>query len=152
MSLKYIFTKKYSFHFLLWIFFIFSLIADSNTLFIYSKGRFIFYIFAKTFVQAALVYVNILFLYPVFFKKKKYVLYILFVIVVTLIAGYGNLNLELVTRIKLSLVTDKQYFQFFLSQTGMAARYVLISFLLKISVDYYEQKETIKKMWVYLRF
>ena len=146
MSLKYIFTKKYSFHFLLWIFFIFSLIADSNTLFIYSKGRFIFYIFAKTFVQAALVYVNFLFLYPVFFKKKKYVLYILFVIVATLIAGYGNLNLELVTRIKLSLVTDKQYFQFFLSQTGMAARYVLISFLLKISVDYYEQKETIKKI------
>ena len=146
MSLKYIFTKKYSFHFLLWIFFIFSLIADSNTLFIYSKGRFIFYIFAKTFVQAALVYVNILFLYPVFFKKKKYVLYILFVIVATLIAGYGNLNLELVTRIKLRLVTDKQYFQIFLSQTGMAARYVLYSFLLKISVDYYEQKETIKKI------
>ncbi|MEP7165366.1 MAG: histidine kinase [Ferruginibacter sp.] len=146
MSLPKLFTSKYLFHFLLWIFFIFSLIADTGTLIIYNKGPFIFYILAKTFVQASLVYVNILLLYPVLFKKKKYELYILFVLVVTLIAGYGNLNLELLIRVKGRLLTDKQYYQFFLSQTGMAARYVLISFLLKISVDYYEQKETIKKI------
>jgi LytS/YehU family sensor histidine kinase len=65
---------------------------------------------------------------------------------VTLIAGYGNLKLELYLRNNSILLSREQHFRFFLSQLGMAARYLLISFLLKISVDYYEQKETLKKI------
>ena len=146
MSLKNIFAKKYSFHFLLWIFFIFALIADATTLYFYDKWIFCYYVFAKTFIQVILVYVNILFLYPLFFKRKKYLFYIAFVIMITLIAGYFNLKLELFIREKRELLSSEQHFQFFLSQLGMAARYILISFLLKISVDYYEQKDTIKKI------
>ncbi|MEP6712006.1 MAG: histidine kinase [Ferruginibacter sp.] len=146
MSLKNIFVKKYSFHFLLWIFFVFALIADTTTFYSYNKWLSFYYVFAKTFVQASLVYVNILFLYPHFFKTKKYLFYIVFVLLITLIAGYCNLNLELFIREKKELLSREEHFQFFLSQLGMSARYVLISFLLKISVDYYEQKETIKKI------
>lgn len=146
MGLKNIFTGKYSFHFLLWIFFIFALIADTTTLYIYDKWLFCYYVFAKTCIQAILVYVNILLLYPLFFKKKKYGLYVVLVILITLVAGYCNLKLEVFISEKRELFSRERHFQFFLSQLGMAARYVLISFLLKISVDYYEQKETIKKI------
>ena len=146
MSLKNIFIKKYSFHFLLWIFFILALIADTTTLYVYDKWLFCYYVFAKTFVQAVLVYINILLLYPLFFKKKKYLLYLFFVLLITLVAGYFNLKLEVFIREKRVLLSSEEHFRFFLSQLAMAARYVLISFLLKISVDYYEQKETIKKI------
>ena len=146
MDLKNIFTKKYSFHFLLWIFFIFALVADTATLYIYNKWLFGYYVIAKTVVQAILVYVNILILYPLFFKKKKYFFYVVFVLLITLVAGYCNMKLELSVREKKEFLSSQRHVQFFLSQLGMAARYVLISFLLKISVDYYEQKETIKKI------
>ncbi len=73
-------------------------------------------------------------------------LYIVFVILVTLIAGYCNLKLEVYLRNNGELLSIEKHFRFFLSQLGMAARYVIISFLLKISVDYYEQKETLKKI------
>jgi sensor histidine kinase YesM len=146
MSFKSLFTSKYAFHFLFWIFFIFSLIADTTSLFTQDKWLYVSYIFAKTLVQALLVYVNILLLYPVFFKKKKYLLYIVFVILVTLIAGYCNLKVEVYLRNNGELLSVEKHFRFFLSQLGMAARYVIISFLLKISVDYYEQKETLKKI------
>lgn len=146
MDHKNIFTQKYSFHFLLWIFFVLALIADTTTLYAYDKVLFCYYVFAKTFVQAVLVYVNILLLYPLFFKRKKYLPYVFFVLIITLIAGYFNLTLEVSIREKRQLLDSEEHFRFFLSQLGMAARYVLISFLLKISVDYYEQKETIKKI------
>jgi len=146
MGLKFLFTSKYAFHFLLWIFFIFSLAADTTTVYNQDKWIFASYIIAKTFVQALLVYANILLLYPLFFKTKKYLLYLLFLTGVTLLAGYGNLKLELYLRNNSILLSKEEHFRFFLSQLGMAARYVLISFLLKISVDYYEQKETLKKI------
>lgn len=146
MSFTSLFTSKYAFHFLFWIFFVFSLIADTTSLFIRDEWLYISYVFAKTLVQALLVYVNILLLYPVFFKKKKYLLYIVFVILFTLIAGYCNLKAEVYLRSNGELLSVEKHFRFFLSQLGMAARYVIISFLLKISVDYYEQKETLKKI------
>lgn len=146
MGFKFLFSNKYAFHFLFWIFFVFSLVMDTTGLFIQGTRLYIFYIVAKTFVQAALVYINILLLYPVFFKKKKYGLYILFVILITLVAGYYNLKLELHVRNNDTLLSVEKHFRFFLSQLGMAARYVVISFLLKISVDYFEQKETLKKI------
>ena len=145
MSLKNIFTKKYSFHFLLWIFFIVSLIADIDSPSLYNKGLLFSYAFAKTAVQAIMVYINILFLYPRFFKQKKHLLYALFVVVTTLIGGFGNLMAELYKN-EVVFNSFEKHFQPFLSQLGMASRYMLISFLLKISVDYYEQKETIKKI------
>lgn len=146
MSFTFLFTNKYAFHFLFWIFFVFSFIMDTTALFKQGAGLYVYYLVAKTLVQAALVYVNILLLYPAFFKKKKYGLYIVFVLLITLIAGYYNLKLELYVRNNGTLLSVEKHFQFFLSQLGMAARYVIISFLLKISVDYYEQKETLKKI------
>lgn len=146
MSFKSLFTSKYAFHFLFWIFFIFSLIADTTSLFTHDRWLYISYIFGKTLVQALLVYINILLLYPVFFKRKKHLLYIVFVILITLLAGYCNLKLELYLRNNGELLSVEKHFRFFLSQLGMASRYIIISFLLKISVDYYEQKETLKKI------
>lgn len=145
MGLKFLFSNKYFFHFLFWIFFVLSLIADSITLY-NNSWTYIFYIMGKTTVQAALVYINILVLYPLFFRKKKYLLYLLFVMMVTLVAGYYNLKLEHYVSYKESSVDDGKHLQFFLSQLGMAARYIVISFLLKISVDYYVQRERLKRI------
>lgn len=146
MGSRSLFANKYTFHFLFWIFFVFSFVMDTTALFSQGTGLYVYYILAKTFVQAALVYINILLLYPVFFKKKKYGWYIVFVFFITLIAGYYNLKLELYIRNNDLLISSEKHFRFFLSQLGMAARYVIISFLLKISVDYYEQKETLKRI------
>lgn len=146
MALKKILTTKYSFHFLLWIIVLFSMILDETGLYLKNKPHFFFFVFSKTLVQALLVYINILILYPVFFKKKKYFLYGLFIIVVTLLAGYCNMALEIYVSENQTFGSRLGHILFFLSQMGMAARYVVISFLLKITVDYYEQKETIKKI------
>lgn len=70
----------------------------------------------------------------------------LFVLLITLLAGYGNMQLEVNVSSNITFETHFAHFQFFLSQLGMAARYIVISFLLKITVDYYMQKETIKKI------
>jgi len=145
MGLKFLFTSKYAFHFLFWIFFVLSLIADTTNLFNHDKWFYYLYIMGKTSVQAALVYINILLLYPLFFKRKKYGLYIALVMLLTLVAGYSNLKLEFFISDS-ALMNVEKHFRFFLSQLGMAARYVVISFLLKISVDYFEQKETLKKI------
>ena len=146
MGLQKLFTSKYLFHFLLWIFFIAAIIADSISLFLSNKELFIAYVFSKTLVQAVLVYLNILFLYPHFFKRKKYLLYVFFVLLFTVVAGYCNMKLELYSRNMDASPTSNGQLQLYLSQFWMAARYILYSFLLKISVDYYEQKETIKKI------
>ncbi|MEO6670163.1 MAG: sensor histidine kinase [Ferruginibacter sp.] len=139
-------AAKYAFHFLLWLIVIFSMAADTTYLIKYSKGLYIFFVFSKTLIQAFLVYLNILALYPVFFKKKKYFLYGLFVILITLMAGYANMQLEIFVDPHQPFTPGTDHFLFFLSQLGMAARYMVISFLLKITVDYYDQKETIKKI------
>ncbi len=146
MDIRKIGKKKYLFHFLLWIFFIAAICADSIILFRSDKWLFIGYVFSKTLIQAILVYLNILLLYPRFFKRKKYLLYVFFVLFFTGVVGYSNMNLEIYCRnIKGDLTSDRKL-QLYLSQFWMAARYILYSFLLKISVDYYEQKETIKKI------
>ena len=146
MGLQKLFTSKYLFHFLLWIFFIVSIIADSISLFLTNKELFIAYVFSKALVQALLVYLNLLFLYPQFFKRKKYLYYVFFLLLFTLVGGYCNMNLELYSRNIDAAPTPDRQLRLYLSQFWMAARYVLYSFLLKISVDYYEQKETIKKI------
>lgn len=139
-------NSKYFFHILFWITFILSLSADVSGLYLTSKMRFFIFVFGKTAVQAALVYINILVLFPAYFKKKKYFLYTFFVLLITLLAGYGNMQLEVNVSSNITFESHFAHFQFFLSQLGMAARYIVISFLLKITVDYYMQKETIKKI------
>ncbi len=120
--------------------------ADVSQLYLSRTGNFFLYVFFKTSVQAALVYINLLVLYPIFFSRKKYILYTGAVLLVTVFAGYANMQLELFLNATTTFKTHLAHFLFFLSQLGMAARYVVISFLLKITVDYYQQKETIKKI------
>ncbi len=95
--------------------------------------------------MAGLVYTNILVLYPAFFKKKKYWLYILSVMLIAAVAGIINMKLELIIAEEPIFKSGRQHFFFFLSQLLMTYRYLLFSFFLKITVDYYSQKETIKQ-------
>ncbi|HLY68362.1 MAG TPA: histidine kinase [Puia sp.] len=138
--------KKYIFHILIWIFLVVSLVADSRAFYQDNKGTIALYIVSKTIIQAILVYTNILFFYLMFFKRRAYFLFFLFVILATLAAGYINMKLEIYVNSASRYIKPEQEWKLFLSQMGMASRYLLISFLLKISVDYYEQKETIKKI------
>lgn len=146
MSIPFNFARKYFFHILLWTLVIISLAIDANELYLLSKTLFLFYILTKTSVLLVLVYLNLLFFYPLFYTKRKYILYILCIISITLIAGYLNTKLELFVREKRGLANGQKYFIYFLKQIIMAVRYVLTAFLLKITVDYYEQKETIKRI------
>src|SRR5579862_8963023 len=138
--------KKYIFHILIWIFLVVSLVADSRAFYQDNKGTIALYIVSKTIIQAILVYTNILFFYLMFFKRRAYFLFFLFVILATLAAGYINMKLEIYVNSASRYIKPEQEWKLFLSQMGMASRYLLISFLLKISVDYYEQKERLKKI------
>lgn len=146
MGVSFNFARKYLFHILLWALVTISLAIDANELYLLSKTLFSFYVVTKTVVLLVLVYLNLLLFYPLFYKKRKYLLYIFCIVSITLIAGYFNTKLELFIREKRGLVNGPEYIIYFLKQLVMAVRYVLTSFLLKITVDYYEQKETIKKI------
>jgi two-component system, LytTR family, sensor kinase len=146
MRIPFSFARKYIFHILLWTLVIISLAIDANELYSLSKGLFSFYVITKTAVLLALVYLNLLLFYPLFYKKRRYLLYILYIISITLIACYLNTKLELFVRENRGLDNGPNYFIFFVKQFFMAVRYVLTSFFLQITVDYYEQKETIKKI------
>jgi two-component system, LytTR family, sensor kinase len=140
------FVRKYFFHILLWMLVTISLGIDANELYLVSKGLFFFYIVSKTLVLLILVYLNLLFLYPLFFKAKKYFYYTLCIVSIILIAGYINTKLELFIREKRGLESGQQFFIFFIKQFFMAVRYILTAFLLQITVDFYEQKEKIKRI------
>ena len=142
---KSIFTK-YAFHVLFWVSVLISMGVDVSRLFFESKLRFFLFVTGKTSVQALLVYTNLLLLFPVFFAKKKYIAYATTVSLATLLAGFGNMQLEMYVNRSIPLDHDVWHFFDFLSQAGMAARYVVVSFLLKITVDHYMQKETIKRI------
>jgi two-component system, LytTR family, sensor kinase len=146
MAVSFNFARKYVFHFLLWILVTISLGIDASELYSLSLSLFFFFIFAKTLVLLVLVYLNLLLFYPLYFTKKKYYLYFLCITAITLIAGYLNTKLELFVREKRGLTNKPDLLIFFLKQFFMAVRYVLTAFLLQITVDFYEQKEKIKKI------
>jgi two-component system, LytTR family, sensor kinase len=140
------FVRKYFFHILLWMLVTISLGIDGNELYSVSKALFFFYIVSKTAILLILVYLNLLLFYPLFFKTKKYFYYALCILSITLLAGYLNTKLELFVREKRGLENGQQFFIFFIKQFFMAVRYVLTAFLLQITVDFYEQKEKIKRI------
>jgi len=140
------FLRKYFFHILLWIIFVFSLAIDVTELYEINKSFFILYLLAKTGVLLVLVYSNLLLFYPLFFTTKKYVTYTIFIISITVLAGYLNSNLELFVREIRGLDNRDLVFVFFIKQLIMAIRYVLTAFFLQITVDFYEQKEKLKRI------
>jgi two-component system, LytTR family, sensor kinase len=146
MPVSFNFARKYVFHFILWILVTISLGIDASEIYSLSLSLFFFFIFAKTAVLLVLVYLNLLLFYPLYFTTRKYLSYFLCIIVITLIAGYLNTKLELFIREKRGLTTKPDQLIFFLKQFFMAVRYVLTAFLLQITVDFYEQKEKIKKV------
>lgn len=135
---------EYFFHYLLWIFFLLSLVADVYPNYNQDPTRFFIYVFGKTAVIAALVYVNIGIFYPWLFKRKKYVLYTLIALLLCAAVGAGNTAWERYMQPGLG----SKWLEVFLGQFTMAMRYLLIAFLLQVTVDYYRQKEAIKKMEV----
>jgi sensor histidine kinase YesM len=146
MRISIDFVRKYFFHILLWMLLTISLGIDGNELYAVSKGLFFFYIAAKISVLLVLVYLNLLLFYPLFFKTKKYFYYTLCILSITLITGYLNTKLELFAREKRGLENGQEFFIFFIKQFFMAVRYVLTAFFLQITVDFYEQKEKIKRI------
>jgi two-component system, LytTR family, sensor kinase len=146
MPVSFNFARKYVFHFILWILVTVSLGIDASEIYSVSLSLFFFFIFAKTAVLLVLVYLNLLFFYPLYFTKRKYLFYFLCMTVIALIAGYLNTKLELFMREKRGLTNKPDLLIFFMKQFFMAVRYVLTAFLLQMTVDFYEQKEKIKKV------
>lgn len=140
------FTGKYLFHILLWAVVTISMAVDAYHLYRLNAATFFFFVFGKTLVQAGLVYINLLLFFPALYKKKKYAGYTLSLLLITLVAGYANMKLELYVCPNCNFQNSNQHLFFFLSQLMMAARYTLLSFLLKITVDFYEQKENMRRM------
>jgi two-component system, LytTR family, sensor kinase len=142
MQFRKFFNIKYQFHYLLWVFFLGSLISDVYPLYSQSPSRFFIYVFSKTAVIVGLVYINLGIFHPLLFKKKKY---FLFTLTALLLCGtVGAVNTFLEQYMTPSLIG--RWLEVFWGQLTMALRYLLIAFLLQITVDYYRQKEMIKKI------
>jgi two-component system, LytTR family, sensor kinase len=123
-----------------------SLRVDESELYYLDKIYFYFYLFAKTSVIMISVYLNLMFLYPFFYSKRKYFIYFLYVILVTILAGYLNSKLELFVLKTKGEKIDLLDYKIFISQFVMAARYVITAFFLQATVDFFEQKEKIKRI------
>ena len=93
-----------------------------------------------------LVYFNLLYLYPTLFGAKRYFIYTFCLILITILAAYVNAKLELfVLEIKGREISTLGTL-YFIRQFTMAIRYVLTAFMLQITVDYFEQKEELKRI------
>jgi two-component system, LytTR family, sensor kinase len=144
MATGFDFIRKYIYHIILWVVFMLALRVDESELYQIDKIYFFFYLFAKTAVLMILVYFNLLILYPAFFVRKKYILYSLFLILISILAGYLFSKLELsILRIE-GINTYSLEKRLFPAQFVMALRYVLTAFMLQKTVDYFEQKEKLK--------
>jgi two-component system, LytTR family, sensor kinase len=141
MKFRRLLNHQYLFHYLLWTFFVVSLVSDTYTAFESGPQRFFLYIGGKTCTIALLVYTTLLFIYPILFKKKKYLLFVISALLLCALVGFINANLEMFLNRGKGISVP-----LFLSQFTMATRYLLIAFLLQITVDYYRQKEVIKKI------
>jgi LytS/YehU family sensor histidine kinase len=141
MNQRKLLNPQYLFHYLLWTFFVVSLVSDTYIAFQYNPTRFLIYIFSKTGAIVLLVYTTLLLIYPRLFKSKKYLLFIPAALLLCGLVGYINANLEMFLNRQNNITLH-----LFLSQFTMATRYLLIAFLLQITVDYYRQKEIIKKI------
>lgn len=133
---------QYLFHYLLWAFFVVSLLADIYPLYGRNPSQFFIYFFSKTGAIIALVYINLGIFYPALFKRKKYVFYSLAALLLCVTVGIVNTMLEQYMTPNLN---DRDW-EVFWGQFTMALRYLLIAFLLQITVDYYRQKDILKKM------
>lgn len=123
-----------------------SLCFDQSELYHVDKIYFIFYLFSKTAVMMILVYFNLLYLYPTLFGAKRYFIYTFCLILITILAAYVNAKLELfVLEIKGREISTLGTL-YFIRQFTMAIRYVLTAFMLQITVDYFEQKEELKRI------
>ncbi len=146
MQWKNIFSSRYIFHYFLWLLLTSSLALDSRWLFLLDKLFFLFYVVTKTIFWAAVVYLNILWLYPAFYKRRKYFTYAGFIFIIAIAAGIISLQVEEYLTPRNILGNTTEHFLFFLSQLVTGLQYIFFSFLLKITVDYYVQKETLKKI------
>lgn len=141
MNRRNLLNSQYLFHYLLWTFFVVSLVSDTYSAFPSGPARFLIYIVGKTGAIALLVYTTLLFIFPRLFKTRKYLLFVLAALLLCGLVGYVNSNLEQYLGRRSGISTP-----LFLSQFTMATRYLLIAFLLQITVDYYRQKELIRKI------
>ena len=132
-------NPQYLFHYLLWSFFLLSLISDVYPLYAVNPSRFFIYVFSKTGIIISLVYINLGVLYPILFKRKKYILYTIAALLLCGLVAAANSSLE---RYMTPELTGQAVVW---GQFTMAMRYLLIAFLLQITVDYYRQKELLKK-------
>lgn len=140
------FLQKYFFHILLWIVFTISLAVDEYELYLINSFVFLVYLITKTLIIMVLVYCNLLYFYPYFFFKKKYFSYGFYIFILTILIGFINSKVELKIREVRGLDNTELAFNYFIRQTVMAVRYLLTTFLLKSTVDFYEQKEKIKRI------
>ena len=137
-------APQYLLHYLLWMFFLLSLVADVYTQYNRDPLRFYIYVFSKTAVIIALVYTSLLVLHPLLFGRKKYILYGLSVLLLCAVVGITNTFLE---RYMSPSLRGRELSVFF-GQFTMALRYFFIAVLLQIMIDYYKQKEILRKIEV----
>lgn len=140
------FLKKYFFHIIMWAALTIALCIDANELYAVSIYYFFQYVLIKTIILMILVYLNLLVLYPLFYLSRKYWLFGIAIIAIIVVAGYLNTKLEFFVRELRGFENKPPLQMFYLKQFSMAARYVLIAFLLQITVDFYEQKEKLKRI------
>jgi two-component system, LytTR family, sensor kinase len=145
MAFKKLFARQYLIHYALWLLVTATLALDVIWLFPEKKETFFLYIFGKTAVMLALVYSTLLYFFPVFYKRKKYIACFTILFFLAIWAAFINTHIEQHLWPTHRFESAKVHRVVLLKQFFMAARYILFAFFLKNSIDYYQQKEILKK-------
>lgn len=142
MNTRKLVRPPYIYHGVLWLFFLTSLVSDVYLTLNVDPTRFFIYVLSKSAVIIALVYTHLGIFHPLLFKRKKYVLYGVTAFLLCAVVGIGNTLIEVYHNANLRGREQEVIW----GQFTMALRYLFIAFLLQVVVDYYRQKEMIKKI------
>jgi len=142
-----LFRKKYTYHYLLWTVIAISLAIDSSWMLDKQPMIYAVYVPCKLLIQAIIVYVNLNFLIPKFYYPlTRRWLYWSLVILLLALTGMLNFFQELLAWKHFNTTGPTDLFKMYLLNCQLPLRFLVFSALLNATVDFYKQKEYLKKV------
>lgn len=141
------FSKKYLYHYLLWGAVTISLVVDSSWMLRENPMVYSLYLPIKLLIQATIVYVNLNVLIPSLYTPgKNRWLYWLMVVVLLGLTGMLNFFHELIVWKHFNTTGPDDLLQMYFKNCLLPLRFLVFSALLNATVDFYKQKEYLKKV------
>ena len=139
--------SKYKYHYLLWLTILVAFFSDTSWILKEKPGTYLKYLPLKISLQAGITYFNLAFLIPRFYylKNKRWVYWLMILVTISAV-GFLNTVLELNLWRKFNTHDPENMLNYILLNLQLPVRFLIFSAILKKTVDYYQQREHIKKV------